>query len=53
LHRERKCKLDTCLLDIAETMGMSNLLYTMQLNEDPVALADRLAAVEIKTEDIN
>ena len=39
-----------CLRDIAETVDITTPEYTWQLHDDPVALADRLAAVEIKTE---
>ena len=52
LHRERKDSLETCLFDIVSEMELGVEEYITQLEEDPVALADRLAAVEIKTEDV-
>ena len=36
---------------IAQTLEIWTWQYMRKLKEDPVALADRLAAVEIKTED--
>ena len=36
-----------CLIDIAMTIGIDATEYTKQLKKDPVALADRLAEVEI------
>jgi len=53
LRRERKDNLERCLVYIAKTMDLSETEYITQLHKDPVALADRLAAVEIKTEDVN
>jgi len=50
LHRERKDGLGLCIESIAQTLDMLTDQYIQQLKEDPVALADRLAAVEIKTE---
>ena len=39
-----------CLTDIAKTIGIDAGEYTQQIKKDPVALADRLAAVELNPE---
>jgi len=48
VRRERKVDLDECLGDIVKAIGSDRTKYTRQLEKDPVALADRLAAVELK-----
>ena len=42
--------MSKCLVDIAETVDVATTEYTLLLEDDPVALADRLAAVEINPE---
>ena len=38
------------MFSIAKTIGIDSGEYTRQLENDPVALADRLAAVELNPE---
>jgi len=48
LHRERKVDLEDCLDHIVGMMEIKRSKYTKKLNKDPIALANSLAAVEIK-----